>query len=72
MTLLDHDVVDDISTSDTDDEFSHYFCPCRPDISICGTPLEGRIIPGEDEPPDCVVCYAMLDAPCPRCGLEDW
>jgi hypothetical protein len=70
MTLLDEDIILDLGSIEDDDEFTHYFCACSPDVAYCGTPLDGSVIEGDNDPPDCVVCYAMRHC-CPRCGLED-
>jgi hypothetical protein len=52
------------------EEADHLVCPCSKHIAICGarTDPEGYVdddwVPGEM----CVLCEAVADMTCPRCG----
>lgn len=64
--------VDTATSSDRDDDMIHLFCgECNQyQITICGRALQDAEVIDADgaEVVECVVCAAMLLAPCPLCG----
>jgi hypothetical protein len=56
------------STDEIDDDIDHMVCECNPDIALCGTNVSEVDWKDDGSPPDCVVCAAMADTPCPYCG----
>lgn len=53
-----------------DSDMTHLVCWCSQDVGLCGTDVAAAEFTSDDE--DCVVCAAMRDVPCPRCGEWNW
>lgn len=62
-------VVSAETTTGSSDDLNHIYCPCDPDIALCGTDISDYAF-AEDDETDCVVCTDLedADAPCARCG----
>lgn len=52
------------------DDLGHWYCDCDSDLSLCGRDLTDVPEDNFDEA-SCVVCEAMVAAPCPQCGAVD-
>jgi hypothetical protein len=59
-------------TGTGDDDWTHYFCDCDPDVGMCGADLTGlEELDEDDGSPDCELCVVLLEATagvCGRCG----
>lgn len=55
-----------ITCAPGDSETVHIFCPCSPDMALCGEDLSD--VPFDDGDDVCVVCADLDRLPCERCG----
>ena len=57
------------ATTGTGEPLDHIYCPCDPNLGLCGYDLTGytevEAFASDDE---CIVCADLELAPCPRCG----
>jgi hypothetical protein len=56
-----------------DDDWTHLFCDCDPDVALCGADLAGVDEVDYDEPDadECPLCVVIADVAgdvCARCG----
>ena len=56
----------------TTEDWAHLFCPCNPDLSLCGTDISDELVvdglTGSKDCPMCVAVEEMTEGVCPRCG----
>lgn len=53
------------------DDAEHLVCPCSPDIACCGAATNANDFDPErewSEEDTCILCVAVAEQPCPRCG----
>ena len=65
--------VPDLPVPAEDDDVTHYFCGCSPNVAFCGTDITAEVlVPDEAETNDCSLCVLAceLEPLCPRCGKE--
>ena len=57
------------ATTGPGETLDHIYCPCDPNLGLCGWDLTDYIeVEASDNGDDCIVCAELDLAPCPRCG----
>ncbi|GGN39718.1 hypothetical protein FHR83_006655 [Actinoplanes campanulatus] len=61
-----------LAEPDGEDAVDHLYCPCDPDVALCGADVSGEPIVAAPVNPECPLCLIvddLNDYVCARCGL---